>query len=611
MKPLDDLSAEDSEDLRVKLDQIDVSVPPRTQGRTSQHREAWIARHFLEMIADTDLLGYPIHIRHQDRPDLLLSSLDKTTGIEITVAEHVNHASAEALYEHMTRNNDKRVQDCIDVPPYRHDEKKHPREILESVTGFGGYPAMGRELEDNWIDAMVAIVEKKGGKFKSAEFEKHDRNWLLVYDNWSPSPSCLDDQDLECLAKQLYGSNTFDKIFILRDSGKRHSCILLEFSPNSTEYVEHPIYDETIDTEEQIEGLGEPDDLQTTDYPLDDIMVRSEIRAVGEVVKRIDRNRFLMDPHFQRDFVWDPARQSKLIESCIMRIPLPVLYVAEGVDGRIIVVDGLQRLTTFVRFIHDELKLTGLGKEHPLDGKRYSDLPVNLQERVEDTQLTLYILDKNAPQRAKLDIFDRVNSGSALTRQQMRNALYNGVGTQWLSRMTKRNEFLEATGKSLNSKTMRDREAVNRFAAFHVLGADAYHNGDMDEFLACAIVSLNDKDEVWLERLEKQFCLSMRNNYALFGKHAFRRSMVLGQENRKSVINISLFDVFSTLFSVMREKTVDNNAKEIADRVVELVNDEDYSYTVTYSTNSTNQVKSRFRLTMEALAEFQELEFLK
>ncbi|MCY4148728.1 MAG: DUF262 domain-containing protein, partial [Gammaproteobacteria bacterium] len=256
-------------------------------------------------------------------------------------------------------------------------------------------------------------------------------------------------------------------------------------------------------------------------------MVRSETRTVGEVVKRIKGDRYLMDPDFQRDFVWGPVRQSRLIESCIMRIPLPVLYVAEGIDGRITVVDGLQRLTTFVRFIQDKLKLTGLGNGHPLDGKRYSDLRINLQERVDDTQLTLYILDKDAPLRAKLDIFDRVNSGSALTRQQMRNALYNGVGTQWLSRMVKCDEFLEATGRSLNSKTMRDREAVNRFAAFHVLGSDAYHNGDMDEFLASAIVFLNDKDEGHLERLEKRFCLSMRNNHVLFGKHAFRRSMAM------------------------------------------------------------------------------------
>lgn len=360
---------------------------------------------------------------------------------------------------------------------------------------------------------------------------------------------------------------------------------------------------------EEIEGLGDPSDLQTTDYPLDDIMVRSETRAVGEVVKRIRRQRFFMAPAFQRDFVWKPAAQSKLIESCIMRIPLPVLYVAEGSDGRIVVVDGLQRLTTFVRFINDELKLTGLGEGHPLEGKRYSELPVNLQERVEDTQLTLYILDKNAPQRAKLDIFERVNSGSVLTRQQMRNALYNGPGTVWLYRMARRKPFLDATGRSLNDKTMRDREAVNRFAAFHILGPDAYDSGDMDDFLARAIECLNAKDDGWLKRLAGRFRLSMRNNHALFDRHAFRKSLAWDQDKR-SVINISLFDVLSTVFSVTPQQAVDDNADEIFGRVVELVSDDAYAHAITYSTNSTTQVKVRFRMTVEALGEFQDLEFL-
>lgn len=361
---------------------------------------------------------------------------------------------------------------------------------------------------------------------------------------------------------------------------------------------------------EKIEGLGDPADLDAVDYPLDDIMVRSETRAVIEVVKRIKRKRFFMAPDFQRDFVWETARQSKLIESCVMRIPLPVFYVAEGKDGRIVVVDGLQRLTTFVRFISDELRLTGLGKEHPLNGKRFSELPVNLQERIEDTQLTLYILDKNAPQRARLDIFERVNSGSVLTRQQMRNALYNGAGTRWLAEMAMDEAFLDATGKSLNRKTMRDREAVNRFAAFHVLGHAAYENGDMDEFLARAIERLNDKDEDWLERLGRRFVLSMRNNHAIFERHAFRKSLARNQDHR-SVINISLFDVMSTALSVIPRATVNRNIGEIGQRVVALVNDPSFDHSITYSTNSTSQVQTRFRMALKWLAPFQKKEFLR
>lgn len=77
-----------------------------------------------------------------------------------------------------------------------------------------------------------------------------------------------------------------------------------------------------------------------------------------------------------------------------------------------------------------------------------------------------------------------------------------------------------------------------------------------------------------------------------------------------AVINISLFDVMSTMLSVTPKETVEDNAHEIVDRVVDLVNDDAYAHAITYSTNSTNQVRARFRMTMDALGDFQELEFL-
>ena len=112
------------------------------------------------------------------------------------------------------------------------------------------------------------------------------------------------------------------------------------------------------------------------------------MRTVGEVVNRIRNNRYDLNPEFQRAFVWSEEKQSRLIESCLMRIPLPVFYVAEATDGRIIVVDGLQRLTTFRRYLDGDFALTfpkrDDAKPNPLTGKGFNDLEVKLQERIED-----------------------------------------------------------------------------------------------------------------------------------------------------------------------------------------------------------------------------------
>ncbi len=356
--------------------------------------------------------------------------------------------------------------------------------------------------------------------------------------------------------------------------------------------------------EEKIEGLGDPvADVDENVYPLDDVMVRSETRTVAEVVNRIKRKRYVLAPDFQRDFVWEPSKQSKLMESCLMRIPLPVLYVAEGKDGRIVVVDGLQRLTTFIRFLGNKLALIGLGREHPLNGRRFSDLPIHLQERVEDTQLTLYILDRDAPQRVRLDIFERVNSGAILTRQQMRNAIYSGPGTRWLSNMAKEENFLTATDRSLNAKTMRDREAINRFAGFRLLGWRSYVNGDMDEFLAQTLERLNGEDDEALHELERAFVRSMDKNYELFGRHAFRKSLAMDRSKR-SVTNISLFDVFSWAFTHIPRRIINECGDEIKQTVIDLVRESDFEDAVTYSTNSTKQVNTRFDMVEQALGPY-------
>jgi hypothetical protein len=353
------------------------------------------------------------------------------------------------------------------------------------------------------------------------------------------------------------------------------------------------------ETFEEPEGLEDPFDAGWGDYPLDAVFVRTEPRTVGYVVDRIERERYILDPDFQRDFVWGVTKQSKLIESCIMRIPLPVFYVAEAPDGRIIVVDGLQRLTTFYRFIHNQFRLTGLGSSdpeatHPLDGKHFKDLSVTLQERVMETPLTMYILDAKAPERARLDIFERVNSGEPLTRQQMRNALYNGPATTWLREAAASDEFRLATGASLNKRTMRDREAINRFVAFKLLGIEDYR-GDMDTFLAKGLGALASKTEAERDSLRTEFDQAMALNRELFGEHAFRKSLTYGRGYSRSVINISLFEVCAVAMAGLFDLD-ENDRENLRDAIVQLVLDPQFGNAITYSTNSTTQVRQRFEM---------------
>ncbi len=237
----------------------------------------------------------------------------------------------------------------------------------------------------------------------------------------------------------------------------------------------------------------EEQELDLADYPLDDILIRSSHLSIRQVMDEIDEGLYILDPDFQRDFVWTSEQQSRLIESVLMRIPLPVFYFAETENGKIIIVDGLQRITTFHRFINDEFRLTHVAEgNHALTGKNFSELDPKFKNRIKRTNLTLYVIDEKAPDRAKLDIFERVNSGTTLTRQQMRNCLYMGKGTRLLREMANTTIFKGATGHSLSTKSMRDRELINRFCAFRLLGVESY-KGYMDDFLADSLKVMHKK----------------------------------------------------------------------------------------------------------------------
>ena len=348
---------------------------------------------------------------------------------------------------------------------------------------------------------------------------------------------------------------------------------------------------EPVDSENaEPEGIGPDEDSTWGDYPLDTVLIRNESRTVDDVLRRITQGRYVLHPDFQRDFIWTDLEQSKLIESVLMRIPLPVFYFAEDSEGRMIVVDGLQRLSTFNRFVDGELPLR-LKDQGELNGKRFVDLSPKLQNRIEDCNLTLYIIDSKVPERARLDIFERVNSGVPLTRQQMRNSLYSGPGTRFLKEEADTPLFLKATGRSLRTSSMRDREFVNRFCGFQLLPLNRYR-GEMDDFLADTLKCMNQMGEVDLSKLSTEFQNGLNNNLIVFGEHAFRKHSE-GQ-NRRSVINASLWDIMSTGLSRFPTNVVERRAKDLRDAFHVLMDGDDFIASITYGTNDTRRVNHRF-----------------
>ncbi len=365
-----------------------------------------------------------------------------------------------------------------------------------------------------------------------------------------------------------------------------------------TEETEQKVGPDTGEPPEP-EGLDENEPIALGDYPIDSLMIRTDRRTAFDVCRRIDSGVYILNPEFQREFIWDEGKQCKLIESAIMRIPLPVFYLAETPEGKIVVVDGLQRLSTFHRFLKNKLRLKGLGYAHALNGKVFTELSPKLRNRVEDTRLTLYLIDSQVPEQVKLDIFERVNSGQPLTKQQMRNCLYFGEATRWLSRMAKSEEFRTATDHGLNWKTMRDRECINRFLAFYEKGFSGY-TGNMDTFLRDVLKEKETAGAEYWEELTCRFLLSMRRNHRIFAESAFRR---IKEKGRRSVINVALFDVFSVLMAKHGEHIQQDHDARIRAGFRTLLEDTEFVDAISFATNGAKKVAYRFERTDTMLKE--------
>jgi hypothetical protein len=395
---------------------------------------------------------------------------------------------------------------------------------------------------------------------------------------------------------------TFKMVFL---SAFPHLALYLEYSPDVPSHSSKPESALSSGIDDQVIEIENPEGLDTSTgsynpYPIDAVFVRAEPRTAFEVLRRINGKSYILNPSFQRDFIWSEEKQSKFIESAIMRIPLPPFYLSERRDGKVVVVDGLQRLTTFQRFVNGDLKLKGLtGFGHQYNGAFFNELPETMKTRIEDVPLTLYLIDAKVTERARLDIFERVNSGVPLTRQQMRNALYNGHATEFLRTAAASQCFISATGGSLQTisikNQMRDREIINRFCAFLIKGPEDY-DGDMDAFLGSVLEIMSSSGDLGITALQARFTRAMNNNKLIFGRQAFRKHT--SQEQSRSVINVALFEVMAVALADADESLILEKASVIRTAFYNLMNSRKFMDAISLGTADTSRVRTRFSLAL-------------
>lgn len=349
-----------------------------------------------------------------------------------------------------------------------------------------------------------------------------------------------------------------------------------------------------VDDEDTIEGDTFEDTGSIFPYGMPkEIDIRDETPSIFEWLRKLKRKQLITNPEFQRNLIWKPEQKSLFIESVLLNIPLPPLYVNQSLEGKYIIVDGLQRTTTLEEFVDNNFALTNLRVLTELNGRRFDDLSESYRTKIEDKKLFIYVIRPSVPLQMVYDIFHRINTGGTqLTRQEIRNCFYIGPATRLLKELSERPSFRQAIDNGISPKRMKDREAVLRFLAFRILDHTKEYKNDMDAFLGKAMSQINKMSQLELDELGNEFEKVMKLTYEFFGSQNFR----LPTETTRGQINIAILESVCYFFAEQPESFLSANKLKIKENFTKLLADSVYIDAVRFSTGDTRRVIRRFDL---------------
>ena len=381
------------------------------------------------------------------------------------------------------------------------------------------------------------------------------------------------------------------------------------------EYIQELVQDDGVEDAGTIRYDSEDENKVQCIYPASKIKIDRVQFSIFELKRRYDRGLICLDPDFQRNFVWKQKQKSELIESVIMGIPLPLIYLAETMEGNLIIVDGRQRLTTFFHFMDNKFALNGLKILPDLNGCRFSDFEEDKKKRkfatdIEDFQLVIQIIKYPTPDRVRFDIFDRVNrGGTPLNNQEMRNALYQGKSTRLLSSLAESEQFQNATGKSISPTHMKDRYIILRAVSFWMWregklknsdGEEIKYRSDIEEFLGYAMEQLNRASDQEIATIQEIFLEEMLVIYDILGEDAFR----IPTENKKRrPVSMILFESLFYFFRLIMKDSEGLDPSDITKAVQEIMEDSVFLEALTYNVDSAVHVEERFRVVTQKYKE--------
>ena len=359
--------------------------------------------------------------------------------------------------------------------------------------------------------------------------------------------------------------------------------------------------DEIIEIENPETNLEGDDENEATDPGMQDPFNPAEINIISKpdtlhnIIERLRRGEIDMNTDFQRHAeLWGNPKMSRLIESILIRFPLPAFYFDASDDEKWLIVDGLQRLSAIRKFVVDK-KMTLRGLEYLTDfnGMKYDELHRTYTRRIDECPVTLFLIQPGTPEAVKYSIFRRINTGGlVLTDQEIRNAMAKPAIRKYLEELASYEYLKKTIGDQ--SRRMVDQELVLRYLAFQFMDYEQSKK-NIATFLDEMIDKLQNSSSAELASYRESFQAALYRCWQIFGAAAFEKR-VNDQPPRRRRKNSTLFEVWTNALAALSEsetETLYERKEELVQKDLDLMtNNNDYFKSITYST----QKKDHFRI---------------
>lgn len=360
-----------------------------------------------------------------------------------------------------------------------------------------------------------------------------------------------------------------------------------------------------LDSQDDFDDVSGDDSIASIEIPKEvrHLRTQSYDKSLSDLVGMIDRKSICLDPDYQRNYLWDNNRASLLIESILLNIPIPVIYVEEDEEKDWNVIDGLQRLTSINRFFKNDFKLTRLEVLTELNGQTYSNLQPKARRILENGMLRVVVLLEETHPEIKYDVFMRLNNGAVkLNEQELRNCLYRGKLNEVIKELRENKEFLLCLGLKEPHKRFVDAEMILRFFALYY-AYDIHEKklidypGKMKTFLNEFMAKHRKMSPKEADKFKALFDKSVEGLFSTFGKNAFKR---INKDGKYEIrINRSLVDVIMICFAHLSKEKLIKNKDLYIRNIKELCSNDDFLETITMGTSDFKKVELRLTLGLE------------